>query len=870
MTPTPLPSLLNNLHLYPTPPPPPHLLQANLNPLNHQSSPLQSSLPVHTPHSHPLSLKPNLAQNPPRKLSHPTYSFEPSGKSLRKYAHPKPHLDVTLNSQPPNQPYLNEPWRHNINNNSTHSIVLFPRKPLELSVDPSMEVLKDRYWNTRQSEINPDTQQIWAEIYISRLERQLWKAQADADPSPDCLSFCIPLTSNDLPHKLYHYNRRRTASASDAALPRPGATSSHLQGCNQSKTSKRPRFNSTDFLKPFSIAQTRLKLLPWYSSSALDISDGPLHRRPSSNITRSQSSCVITPYRLDSFSDSSFQLPASSLPLATNSAVGGANPTTDFPRHNCNQDRRARIIRPPATTNQQQSKSFRRRSRSVPNLRRANLYSSAVLESTTGITGYPSWVPDELTSQANFSIPQSLIDALFPPASASSANPPCHPSNSNLLSIDSISQAVRRVSTPKNQHRSICATIEVADSSDPSAPSNPPAVPSAPLEPITKGPLHSLPRVIEHRPAAIVPLPPPPRKRNLTPTTSIYSSSQNSLNVAGKRITSETNRSTSETKRSTGETKWSITDSMIANLSFPTPSDKSAARNRTRAISFRLSRAYCSPPIPPEPLLDLGADATFPDPQIHPAGPTFECPQRRRRQSSFSAYPASPTCDSAFDSTHEHSGILSQSSGQQCSLGVVDSFVERQNRTSTSIPESPLLSALYLDPRIEHPLNYTGRYTHNLFHNTIDSSRRSSHSSLCESSHSVIDPDKPINQADLFYQIPASPRRSLIQDYDDLVVKSRKASYDKAETGPLTTAAKRSGLIDDILAEYAGPREAQMMGSDHLQLENELGVTETVVDFTEDRSDSRSAVTHTVPNIVDAFEARGCAHAWDKSYNQKY
>jgi len=309
---------------------------------------------------------------------------------------------------------------------------------------------------------------------------------------------------------------------------------------------------------------------------------------------------------------------------------------------------------------------------------------------------------------------------------------------------------------------------------------------------------------------------------------------------------------------------------MIANVSGATPSDKSVARNRTRPTSFRLSRACSSPPIPPEPLPDLGAGDTLSDPQIQPAGHTFECPQARRRQSSFSANLTSPTCDSAFESAYEHSRVLSQSSSQPCSLGVVDSFIEPQDRPSTSIPESPPLSALYLGPTIEHPLNYTGRHPHNSFFNTIDSSRRSSHSSLCESSHSVIDPDKPINQADLFYQIPASPRRSLIQDYDDLVVKSRQASYGKAGTSPLTTAAKRSGLIDDILAGYAGPREAQMMGSDHLQLENEQVVTETVMDLKVNRSDSRSAVTQTVPNIVDAFEARRSTHVWDKAYNQQY
>jgi hypothetical protein len=81
-----------------------------------------------------------------------------------------------------------------------------------------------------------------------------------------------------------------------------------------------------------------------------------------------------------------------------------------------------------------------------------------------------------------------------------------------------------------------------------------------------------------------------------------------------------------------------------------------------------------------------------------------------------------------------------------------------------------------------------------------------------------------------FYQVPASPRRSLIQDYDDNIVKSRRILEGHREKRKKTKAAKRSGLIDGILAGCASPRRTKIVVTRRSIIETQQLPTESVID----------------------------------------
>ncbi|POV94713.1 hypothetical protein PSHT_16068 [Puccinia striiformis] len=767
-------------------------------------------------HSHPPAIAADDSQlhppppqhhgdaNPSRQLTHPGFSFEPLGRSFSKYSLPRPRLDAKISQQCLDDRKARENGKnHKIPAIEAH--IPFPRKISGATDDPSMEALKERYWNSKTDQL--DAHQVWAEIYISRLERKLWKAEAEADISSDCLAFCMPFSSSS--HLIISHHRRRVASASDAEPTWAGVGSSRCHDPNQSKSQRRGS----------SISEASTKLLPM-KRHLPDLYSPNRHK------------------------------PQSTLRSAASSRASRHDTRPNFPGSG-SAELGYRIVLP--TPDPKSHKSFRRLSRSVPDLRQLHRQLSSSpnsLNDTTGFSGDLSYKLPEFLSHADqskaldlptcpttLSIPQSLIDAMFPPGSDSARNTPPYPPE-NLLSPDSISRHVHCVSSVKELHKSVYATIEAPDD----IPTDSPDVLSESPEPQQpKGPLYSLPRFIEPRPAVAHALPPPPRKRNPTPAGSIHSTSQNSL-IGAKRSTCETKRSTNE--------------SMGAHLSFVAPSERSCP-SFPLPPSRRLTRRSCSPLTPPDHSPDPTAEDVA-SRYAQPSGPGFETPQRAFGRSISSVYPTSPTCESPVD-----------------------------NRPN-SFYNQPPLSALFLasaahnhqrrsdaDAQVEH----TSSHAKHVTRDSIDSSTSAS-------SQSVIDPDKPINQADLFYQVPTSPRRNLIQDYDDEITRSRRALDQQGGDSTSTTVGKRSVLIDEILAEYSSPRTAKAKGPARPTLHPEELATAPAMDHTDQDRDetrstesdsiahhsdssqpwSRSAAIHRIPRIVDAFEARQTSKSRSESH----
>ncbi|KAH9471751.1 hypothetical protein Pst134EA_005633 [Puccinia striiformis f. sp. tritici] len=837
-------------------------------------------------HSHPPAIAADDSQlhppppqhhgdaNPSRQLTHPGFSFEPLGRSFSKYSLPRPRLDAKISQQCLDDRKARENGKnHKIPAIEAH--IPFPRKISGATDDPSMEALKERYWNSKTDQL--DAHQVWAEIYISRLERKLWKAEAEADISSDCLAFCMPFSSSSHAHHSHH-SRRRVASASDAEPTWAGVGSSRCHDPNQSKSQRRGRFDFRGFHKASPNEKTSVKLIGRRPSSPLDISDGPLQRLPCISSSHFHSTGGITPYRPDLYSPNRHK-PQSTLRSAASSRASRHDTRPNFPGSG-SAELGYRIVLP--TPDPKSHKSFRRLSRSVPDLRQLHRQLSSSpnsLNDTTGFSGDLSYKLPEFLSHADqskaldlptcpttLSIPQSLIDAMFPPGSDSARNTPPYPPE-NLLSPDSISRHVHCVSSVKELHKSVYATIEAPDD----IPTDSPDVLSESPEPQQpKGPLYSLPRFIEPRPAVAHALPPPPRKRNPTPAGSIHSTSQNSL-IGAKRSTCETKRSTNE--------------SMGAHLSFVAPSERSCP-SFPLPPSRRLTRRSCSPLTPPDHSPDPTAEDVA-SRYAQPSGPGFETPQRAFGRSISSVYPTSPTCESPVDSAYARSGFFSHISSRPCSLVATGPLVDHQDRPN-SFYNQPPLSALFLasaahnhqrrsdaDAQVEH----TSSHAKHVTRDSIDSSTSAS-------SQSVIDPDKPINQADLFYQVPTSPRRNLIQDYDDEITRSRRALDQQGGDSTSTTVGKRSVLIDEILAEYSSPRTAKAKGPARPTLHPEELATAPAMDHTDQDRDetrstesdsiahhsdssqpwSRSAAIHRIPRIVDAFEARQTSKSRSESH----
>ncbi|EFP76964.1 uncharacterized protein PGTG_02425 [Puccinia graminis f. sp. tritici CRL 75-36-700-3] len=824
----------------------------------HQDPHPRSTTPDTSQSPPPPPLKPNVTGSQPRQTLRRGVSFEPSGKSFCKYALPKPRLDANPASQ---ESTRQRKGGHNRQNSTTvnNPTVVFPSKTPVIESDTNTEELKERFWNSKPNNLTAN--QVWAEIYISRLERKLWKAQAEADISADCLAFCIPSGSNGGIQKPQNSRRRRVASASDAVQARPGASPSRPKKLSQSKegTNKSKRFDLTAFYKASGNEQTCNQLIRCQRSSPLEISDGPLRHLPCISSSNYQPIDVIIPYRPDLLSSPRHQ-PQSNFRPATNPRVIRREASTNFPRSN-DSERGYRIVLPVA--NSQQPKSQRRRSRSVPELRQIHVQLPSPPQSMKDMTGisddltykHPEfyidrpWPVEDPTSPTTLSIPQTLLDAMFPPAPDSARNTPPYPSE-NVLSLGSSSRPVHCVSSTKDLHRSVCATIEVPDGTVAFSRSDSADASNELSESISKGPLYSLPRFIEPRPTAVVALPPPPRKRNPTPAVSTHSSSQNS---------------SVRTKRSTNE-------SMVAHLSYPTPSEKSGLEFPVPP-SIRLSRRSSSPLTPPNPRTDQVVTSP-----IQPTSFVYETSQRIQRRSISSIYPISPTCQSPDDSAHRYSGFLSHVSSRPCSLGVTSPWIDREgrdDRITTFTPSKPPLSALYLTSSPQ--IHLAGDDEPNTVVNSMSAFRDSTHSGGSASSHSAIDPDKPINQADLFYQVPASPRRSLIRDYDDHM---KQTTENQVGASTSTAVIERSVLIDEILAGYAGPRRTLMTRPVRPRLKTQELVTESALDLAKDQdeagstqsapvandvdssqSGTRSAVTQRIPRIIDAFEARLSSHS---------
>ncbi|KAG0142444.1 hypothetical protein CROQUDRAFT_97524 [Cronartium quercuum f. sp. fusiforme G11] len=161
-------------------------------------------------------------------------------------------------------------------------------------------------------------------------------------------------------------------------------------------------------------------------------------------------------------------------------------------------------------------------------------------------------------------------------------------------------------------------------------------------------------------------------------------------------------------------------------------------------------------------------------------------------------------------------------------------------------------------------------------------------SNRSESSHSVIDLDKYIDQADLFYQAPTSPRRDLIKRYSEQMTDERIAntsakanSREKRRINPSNLSSGRnSRLIDEVLTDYFNLGQEQSEQEDVVVKREESDDVEDLVhqfkgigegsrttnhnevssdlcklESNSSRPSSRSSKISLVPSIVDIYEA---------------
>lgn len=791
-------------------------------------------------------------------------TFEPSGAPLCKYVLPKPRLDPS----PSRHPRDLQHGRPSKDSNLVTAVNPFTNRPLPRDSDALLEELNERYWTSKNN--NLDVQHIWAEIYVSNLERKLWRSEAEVDVSiNDCLALCcLPLTNHP---KLLARTRPRVNSAPTGVSPldprHPPGTQNPFNNDKPMITPiGLPKSQRAPFYKAFSstvrLRRNPSKLRP---ASPLEISDGPL---PCISFGSSSASKAITPYISDPSSPIHHRLDPSSRSIVSSHALSRLERPSNLPSNG--PERRYRIVlsdtptpRVSGNSSRENPRSLRRKSRSVPNLQRERLASSQLNSLISTLSNEPAELSKSVdhqiiqpTTESKLSdadptpsipplpvvIPQSLLDAIFLPVSVLNRNSSPY-SSENLSSVPARSGCLHPAPHARDHCLSEYGTIEIGENrSSGSQSDSPPAPPVESPEPLSKGPLHSLPRFIEPRSTSIVALPPPPRKRNPTAGTSVHSSIHSSAS-ASKATSSEVEQSTNE----------SLPLPSIARSSAES-SFKRVVRHHPSLTAPRNHQTLSTPHTPSKHIVSRSSDdLAFLSPLILSNNPssTYNTPQRSRRQTVSCFYPVSPHSHRFSElllpssrCSHDKSGAPSESDGRSGPINLGPGVLISQSNQGETHTCSPSGSITTTKDRVSKDVKRAKSAE------TVQTDL----SSLLNGSisiNSIIDPDRHIDQSDLFYQLPSSPQQDLIQDYTEKVLKSRKLfEIHTGLTPPSAMNTKHSALVDEVLAGAADRRRSisrdRSSGSSQSR--------ESAVDPSNRLS--QYSIVCRVPSIVDAFEAR--------------
>lgn len=853
-------------------------------------------------------------------------SFETIGGFYGKYADPKPRFVTTTLSRPATSLGTKRP------NEMVEELAIetpcHPRKVTRSVTNPrvsqSLEALKQRAIAAAEAE-RTHSQRAWDEIYRLRLERELWRAEAEAACNPPSL-FCtsvFPSSPADLirrPRQSPHSRRRPSApihtrsghSSTARSLPsrsfsfRNRAQSAPLPPDQPSSQSVAPNARKSS-LSPFAI----LNPPPRRSSISQPFTVRSYLKRPSSLRSRVASrtearvnesvvkppshSASSRPLEFDralspevgrghdficcsqprikrgrAHSNAAHSQPEPTLAHAGPQPLKGLGRSRSVPGLRRRRPATADNILPPLPTNaphnisaQQlnHSPSYRlpsTESEPPSHLRgagcEAQIPSSNSWFSNRSTEAFQSFFQRLPSSRSKLQTPNIQTGVVEETSQMTDPNEHVTHAASKHMSarIGEFAKPYQGLTVPAilpfNAHSSLqsdslCDPILAPLSGE--MPDNSIAhtapvdlgdrnLPCSTLHNSADAKLYSLPLVVPAPSESFNPLPPPPRRRNST---------KNLTDSLGSKRSKSLKSGLSENAHSTPSPSGSRSTSRCRGLSFIntsppavpnladtsyeapplTPPRPTTATNPTRPSPIIITPNVSSALVTlerirrlstPDPLLSgVGSESSFINPWRHSGrssrtislitrGPMGTGSVPRTTPSSPRSSQASPLSTQILSKNFmDSTNVTSANDG-------IDSPKEDDaGANSPQIPESPItennatvssqsISVQSPSHSGESLLGLSGsRYTRRRVRTMTELSGSSSQS---ESSHSLIDLDKYIDQADLFYQVPASPRRDLIKRYSEQMTDQHRTSVRRPPMSP----DRRSRLIDEVLSDY--------------------------------------------------------------------
>ncbi|KAH9807916.1 hypothetical protein DFH28DRAFT_912297 [Melampsora americana] len=848
-------------------------------------------------------------------------SFETLGGFYGKYADPKPRFATTTLSRPATSG-LGTKRSKDLMEELAIEAPCHPRKITRSAANPrtsqSLEALKQRATAAAQTE-RSHAQRAWDEIYQLRLERELWRAEAEAACNPGL--FCttvFPSSPADLIRRQRHpHSRRRPSSplhtrSDHSPAPRlPPFRSFSLRNRAQSAPSPpdqpsspvvvpNPRKSS---LSPFSV----LHPPPRQTSISQPLTVRSYLKRPSS--ARSRPAARLHESAVKPASDC-----GSSRPLGINRAlspeVGNSHdgificcPQPRIGRGRARSNAAQSQPEPTLADVQPQSLKGLRRARSVPGLRRRRPPATDTILPPLPTNAPHNITAKELKHSPSYRLPSTESEPIpHLRATAVEAQIPANHSWFSNRGTEAFNSFFQRRPSTKSKTQTTKIQIGVAEAT-PQIPKKPAAthglsenlgdqseefekpyqgltipsnstfnahsshtdslcdpklaplggeipddpmahtapadlqdlnLPSFTLQNTADAKLYSLPLVVPAPSESFNPLPPPPRRRNSTKNTTDSLSSKRSKSL--RSGPSELAHSSPSASRSTSRCRGL---SFINNSppAVPTLGDSSyeappltPTRPTTATNPTRPSPIIITPNLPSALVsLDRIRRLSSPDPLAHGVGLESSCvnPWRHSGRSSRTtslisrgligtdsisrSRPCSPRSSHAsplstqvlsrnlMDSTNVTSDDDGTHNLKEVALDTESSQVlkspmtETENYITTPSQSTPVQSTSHSG---ESPISVSGgRRTRRRVRTMTELSESSTQS---ESSHSLIDLDKYIDQADLFYQVPASPRRDLIKRYSEQMTDRQRSSVRRPPMSP----DRRSRLIDEVLSDY--------------------------------------------------------------------
>ncbi|KAI8448228.1 hypothetical protein BY996DRAFT_6419988 [Phakopsora pachyrhizi] len=404
-----------------------------------------------------------------------------------------------------------------------------------------------------------------------------------------------------------------------------------------------------------------------------------------------------------------------------------------------------------------------------------------------------------------------------------------------------------------------------------------------------KGLLYSLPPYIETAPSNVSSLAPPPRKRNMTTCSGVYSSDYSIGSGAGQN--------------NSGSIPSSRKQSPAARISGVSISKKLAPQIKTKLASYPLTPRSTSNTDYGQVQLDSGT--TLPQSSLSVQKNLYQL-RRVSASPSFEDRWCSRLSDSILENSKRCSDCVQELSNEDISIGnintgntlrgsfgristsqekvdydsPVDWALHEVNKAEAGEPSTPKVSYVPQpsSSRISKPENEKSEVEDQSNSNDREKlmkalenfgsgsradikkpQRQLSNISARSgsSSNSTIDLDKYIDQADLFYQAPRSPRRDLIEDYDQILDYQYRQKPKPSNPPRISDASSgRSKIVDEILNDYADRRRNKgsttVRGSK--ELHSQLGFNE----FREKEQSGEEGMAfrgkHLSKDIVDKFE----------------